>query len=127
MRCMGAAFTEGRKAVSLLEDLRRRAPQHHESALLPGIYRFALSLSLNYGFYNSQETPANIAAPYEMRLTGIGDIGIGGISAAQNMLDLGPRFTVDASHTLAADRPFLGVNGELRLKEAVSDSAQGLP
>jgi tetratricopeptide (TPR) repeat protein len=38
-----AAFTEGRKAVALLEDLRNRSPRHHEAALLPGIYRFAVS------------------------------------------------------------------------------------
>lgn len=38
-----AAFTEGRKAVALLDDLRRRSPRHHESALLPGIYRYAVS------------------------------------------------------------------------------------
>ena len=38
-----AAFTEGRRAVSLLEDVRKRAPQHRESALLPGIYRYAVS------------------------------------------------------------------------------------
>jgi tetratricopeptide (TPR) repeat protein len=38
-----AAFTEGRRAVALLEDVRRRAPHHRESALLPGIYRYAVS------------------------------------------------------------------------------------
>ena len=38
-----AAFTEGRRAVALLADVHKRAPHHRESALLPGIYRYAVS------------------------------------------------------------------------------------
>jgi tetratricopeptide (TPR) repeat protein len=37
------SFTDGRKAVLLLDSVRRGAAQHHESALLPGIYRYAVS------------------------------------------------------------------------------------
>jgi tetratricopeptide (TPR) repeat protein len=37
------SFTDGRKAVSLLDNVRRGAAQYHESALLPGIYRYAVS------------------------------------------------------------------------------------
>ena len=37
------SFNDGRKAVSLLDSVRRRAAHHHESALLPGIYRYAVS------------------------------------------------------------------------------------
>jgi hypothetical protein len=33
-----AAFTEGRRAVALMERIRAGAPDHREAALIPGIY-----------------------------------------------------------------------------------------
>jgi tetratricopeptide (TPR) repeat protein len=38
-----AAFTEGRRAVGILDRLRQKDPGHRESALIPGIYRYAVS------------------------------------------------------------------------------------
>lgn len=38
-----AAFTEGRRAVGVMERIRRKDPAHRESALIPGIYRYAVS------------------------------------------------------------------------------------
>ena len=66
----------------------------------PGIYRFAVSLSLNFGFYNSQQTPTNIAVPYQLSVTGVGDLGVGGIQAGNDMLDVGPQITIGSSYTV---------------------------
>lgn len=38
-----AAFSEARRAVGILEGIRERDPRHRESALIPGIYRYAVS------------------------------------------------------------------------------------
>lgn len=38
-----AAFTEGRRAVAIMERIRERDSGHREAALLPGIYRYAVS------------------------------------------------------------------------------------
>jgi len=38
-----AAFMEGRRAVSILKRVREQDPAHRESALIPGIYRYAVS------------------------------------------------------------------------------------
>ncbi|MEO5896564.1 MAG: hypothetical protein ABIS06_12775 [Vicinamibacterales bacterium] len=38
-----AAFTEGRRAVSMMERIREGMPDHREAALIPGIYRYAVS------------------------------------------------------------------------------------
>ena len=38
-----AAFTEGRRAVGIMDRIRQKDPGHRESALIPGIYRYAVS------------------------------------------------------------------------------------
>jgi tetratricopeptide (TPR) repeat protein len=38
-----AAFTEGRRAVGIMDRIRQKDPAHRESALIPGIYRYAVS------------------------------------------------------------------------------------
>ena len=38
-----AAFLEGRRAVSILKRVREQDATHRESALIPGIYRYAVS------------------------------------------------------------------------------------
>ena len=88
----------------------------------PGIYRFAISMPLNFSFGNAQNDPSSIpSAPYELRITGVGDIGIGGISAVNHMLDVGPQFTIDASHTLE-----FGDLGALRAGGAMMSVDSGL-
>jgi tetratricopeptide (TPR) repeat protein len=38
-----AAFTEGRRAVGIMDRIRQKDPGHRESALIPGLYRYAVS------------------------------------------------------------------------------------
>ncbi len=38
-----AAFREGRRAVAIMERIRQRDPTHREAALIPGMYRYAIS------------------------------------------------------------------------------------
>ena len=38
-----AAFNEGRRAVAIMDGIRQKDPNHRESALIPGIYRYAVS------------------------------------------------------------------------------------
>jgi len=38
-----AAFNEGRRAVAIMDRIRQKDPNHRESALIPGIYRYAVS------------------------------------------------------------------------------------
>ena len=38
-----AAFTEGRRAVAIMDRIRQKDPSHRESALIPGLYRYAVS------------------------------------------------------------------------------------
>lgn len=38
-----AAFTDGRRAVGIMDRIRQKDPGHRESALIPGIYRYAVS------------------------------------------------------------------------------------
>ena len=38
-----AAFNEGRRAVAIMDRIRQKDPSHRESALIPGIYRYAVS------------------------------------------------------------------------------------
>lgn len=63
----------------------------------PGAYRFAVSAAGNVDFLNSRQSPLNAPVGYDLRVTGVGDIGVGGIEVANQMLDvpvlesIGPR------------------------------------
>jgi hypothetical protein len=75
----------------------------------PGTYRFAVSLTGNFGFYNSRQVGTNVITPYEIRITGVGDLALGGMSMGTAMLDLGTPGNTRASYNVE-----FGDVGEIR-------------
>jgi hypothetical protein len=80
----------------------------------PGAYRIAIAMPLNYAFQAALVDPTSVIAPYELRMTGVGDIAVGGINAIQNMLDVGPPNALGASYTVE-----FGDLGDLRAGNSV--------
>ena len=60
----------------------------HFTADRPGSYRFAVSAFSNVNFVNARQSALNRAVPYEFRITDTGDLAVGGIQVANNMLDV---------------------------------------
>ena len=54
----------------------------------PGSYRFAIGASGNANFVNARTSALNTAIPYEFRVTNVGDLAVGGVSAAVNIFDV---------------------------------------
>ena len=73
----------------------------------PGAYRFAVAATGNPNFSNENLVNLNTSVPYEVRVTNVGDLAVGGVHAAQNILD------VPASESIAGERGFFVEFGDM--------------
>ena len=81
----------------------------------PGAYRFAVSAAGNSDFLNSRQSNLNAPVAYDLRVTGIGDIAVGGVEVTNQMLD---NFTLES----IGQRSYLvefGDLGELRAGDSI--------
>ena len=66
----------------------------------PGIYRFAVAGLGNTNFVNAAISPLNTVVGYEMRVTNMGDLGLGGVEVQNNMFDIALPFALQRSSYL---------------------------
>jgi hypothetical protein len=69
----------------------------------PGAYRFAVSGFGNPDFLNGRNSPLNAEVPYELRISDIGDLAVGGVSVQNNMFDLRIQQSQQTARSYTAD------------------------